>query len=97
MYSCLSGLTTTESTDYSQSSWRTDHEPYGQESIQIDNDTRYKRTGSDAFGLLYSEHIPTSLFQKTLLSAGAAAVAISDPARGGTVQYGNGQPGSTTH
>ena len=35
------------------------------------------------YDLLYPGHIPTSFFQKSLLSFGAAATAILNPARGG--------------
>ena len=36
-----------------------------------------------AFDLLYPGHITSNFFQKTILSVGAAAVAVTSPWRGG--------------
>lgn len=36
-----------------------------------------------AYDLLYPGHIPSTFFQKTILSVGAAAVAVTSPWRGG--------------
>jgi hypothetical protein len=39
--------------------------------------------GKPGYDLLYPGHIPSNFFQKTLLSVGAAAVAVTSPWRGG--------------
>nr|KAF6283045.1 coenzyme Q4 [Pipistrellus kuhlii] len=41
------------------------------------------RTASHGAGLLYPEHIPTSLLQKVLLTAGSAGMALYNPYRHG--------------
>ncbi|XP_047624511.1 ubiquinone biosynthesis protein COQ4 homolog, mitochondrial isoform X3 [Phacochoerus africanus] len=52
------------------------------------------RATSHGTGLLYPEHIPTSLLQKALLAAGSAVMALYDPYRHGSVP-GSRHPPST--
>lgn len=40
-----------------------------------------------AMAKLYPTHVPTSTFQKVLLSVGSAAMAIANPARGGEYSF----------
>ncbi|XP_036272169.1 ubiquinone biosynthesis protein COQ4 homolog, mitochondrial isoform X2 [Pipistrellus kuhlii] len=46
------------------------------------------RTASHGAGLLYPEHIPTSLLQKVLLTAGSAGMALYNPYRHALFQLG---------
>lgn len=45
------------------------------------------RTASHGTGLLYPEHIPTSLLQKVLLTAGSAGMALYNPYRHGKAAH----------
>lgn len=51
------------------------------------------RAASQGAGLLYPEHIPTTLLQKVLLTAGSAGMALYNPYRHGKAARAPRSPG----